>query len=613
MALQTKTISGTTTSNDFTLKMVITENSTSVSGNTSSVSWELRLYSGGWNFSAYSIGWSVSLAGNVVSSRARGDAPQRTLGKNSYIVIASGTNSIEHVGGNNKMSVSASIAMEKVSYTPGNLSLSGSMTLTPIARASTITSAENISLGSAVNIKWTPADKSYKFRLYFTIGDYNSGWQPYITPGSTEAQTYTGFTVPLSVANQIENATYGTMTAHLATYNAAGTQIGSTQTKDFRVNVPADLKPTVDSFEATVSNSVPELGNRAVQGVSAIAWSSSASGAEGSTIVSRKFTLGSVTGDGASGSKTIDLPAGSYVPKLTVTDSRGRSAESSLPTITVYGYAKPTMAAPSVQRCAEDGTIDEGGTYASAYALAECSDVDGLNSVTLYYRKKTVGGSYGGYTELTNGQHNVLGGFAGDTSYVVELSALDTAGNRSAVEIDVPTAAAAFHLREGGRGAAFGKYAERDNLLECDWDAKFNGEVTVNGHSSPVGTVLYTEVGTVSVGTSATGNITSLDIPAGVWVIIGGFWTNSFSSASVGGNLRITLGGTDAMNDKNPAGNMEGYGSNTYRMTGSTEFIEGEVVTIRNLETDGTVYLNGYHSANTTIEFKGSIRAVRIE
>lgn len=507
MALQTKTISGTTTSNDFTLKMVITENSTSVSGNTSSVSWELRLYSGGWNFSAYSIGWSVSLAGNVVSSRAREDAPQRTLGKNSYIVIASGTNSIEHVGGNNKMSVSASIAMEKVSYTPGNLSLSGSMTLTPIARASTITSAENISLGSAVNIKWTPADKSYKFRVYFRLGAYASGWLPssgFIEPNSTSQYTYSDFTIPISVANQIPSSTVGTMTVYLATYKADGTQIGSSaDTETFTVYVPESAKPTIDAFSCDIASTA--FGRKAVQSVSDVAWSAYASGASGSNITKYEFSIGSVTGTGASGTKLLNMPAGTYTPTLTVTDSRGRKATSTLEPVTVYGYAKPTMAAPSVQRCAEDGTIDEGGTYASAYALAECSDVDGLNSVKLYYRKKTVGGSYGGYTELTNGQHNVLGGFAGDTSYVVELSALDTAGNRSAVEIDVPTAAAAFHLREGGRGAAFGKYAERDNLLECDWDAQFNGDVAVEGELT-VGGMRVPKVQSGTISTDVTAN-----------------------------------------------------------------------------------------------------------
>ena len=88
MALQTKVFSSATTSNGFTLALTITENSTSIDGNTSSVSYSLALKSGGWNFAQWRIGWSISLGGTVVSSQSKSSAPQFTLGTNSSITIA---------------------------------------------------------------------------------------------------------------------------------------------------------------------------------------------------------------------------------------------------------------------------------------------------------------------------------------------------------------------------------------------------------------------------------------------------------------------------------------------------------------------------------------------
>lgn len=133
MALQTKTISSTTTSNQYTLVLELTEVSTSLVDNTSLVSWVLKMKSGAWDFKTWRIGWTVTLNGTVVSSCAKGDAPQLSLSTNSSVTINSGSATVKHnTDGTLNMAVSASTTMTKKDYTPGDMSLSGSMALTTI-------------------------------------------------------------------------------------------------------------------------------------------------------------------------------------------------------------------------------------------------------------------------------------------------------------------------------------------------------------------------------------------------------------------------------------------------------------------------------------------------
>ena len=57
---------------------------------------------------------------------------------------------------------------------------------------------------------------------------------------------------------------------------------------------------------------------------------------------------------------------------------------------------------------------------------------------------------------------------------------MDALNNETVVQITIPTAEVALHLRDGGKGAAFGKYAEKE-ALECAWDAYFDKNAQVDG------------------------------------------------------------------------------------------------------------------------------------
>ena len=64
-------------------------------------------------------------------------------------------------------------------------------------------------------------------------------------------------------------------------------------------------------------------------------------------------------------------------------------------------------------------------------------------------------------------------------TYVVELNISDDTGLSSHIEFNIPSEEIDFELREGGKGAAFGRHSIRENALECEWDALFNSKVFI--------------------------------------------------------------------------------------------------------------------------------------
>jgi hypothetical protein len=59
-------------------------------------------------------------------------------------------------------------------------------------------------------------------------------------------------------------------------------------------------------------------------------------------------------------------------------------------------------------------------------------------------------------------------------TYKIRLRAIDEVGDVSYFDAQIPTADVTMHLRNGGKGAAFGKYAEKDYCLDIDEDWELN-------------------------------------------------------------------------------------------------------------------------------------------
>lgn len=403
--------------------------------------------------------------------------------KGYTITIKNGTTIVTHSSdGTKTISFSCSGNCNSGGYGPGTISLSSTnVTLTTIARFSSITSASSVTLGNACSVQWTPASTLFRYKLKFVLHNWNYTTSA-IHPNQTSSYTYSGYSIPLNVANQLPKSTSGTMTVYLYTYSdsACSKQIGSTASKTFTVTVPSTVIPTLGTVSATIvnSNSVINGWGVAVAGYTKVNVAAIASGSYSSTISS--FTISgsySTTQNGTSLDYTGDAISSSGSKTFTVVakDSRGRSSASKSTTaITFYAYSAPKVSAFTVARSSSNAkqvVAKANWTYAS---------VNGNNVVTatLYYKKSSAT-SWTKYGTLSKNTSTTLTAeFEETSSYNFKVVVTDSLSKSAQEEGFVSTIEVTMDFRAGGKGLGIGKIAESDNL-EIAFDTIFMGNVYI--------------------------------------------------------------------------------------------------------------------------------------
>ena len=412
----------------------------------------------------------------------------------SWVLLYTGSwNDIAHGSdGTKSISVSGSVSgPSETSYAGKTSSGSGTFTLDTIARASAITSAGNVTLGNACNVKWSPAASSFRYKLKFTLGNwsYTTGA---IHPNTTAAYTYTSYAIPLDVANQLPKATTGTMTVTLYTYSNSGatTQVGSASSKTFTVTVPTSAAPVPTMSLSAVNNLHSAFAGLFVQGRSKIKASLSATFKYGATVSYYDFTvLGKTYGSSHSYTSDYIASTGTISVSGHAVDSRGYGGYCS-GSVYVIPYSAPKILNVSVRRCTSDGTLMDSGTYLKISAKREYSKVvsngSQKNFCQIRYRYKTTG-SWSNWIELLSASNTstdtvtsgALGGnFSAEANYYVEVQAVDTVGETASSVFIIPTEQIYQHEAGSMNSMGLGKYAQRANLLDVAWDINTDGTLT---------------------------------------------------------------------------------------------------------------------------------------
>lgn len=341
------------------------------------------------------------------------------------------------------------------------------LTLPTIPRPSTI-SAPAMTLGQPGVLTVGRKDESFTHTVTYTLGTASG------TICTKSADTRLTWTPPLSLANALPLSAEGEGTLTIVTYSG-GQEVGRA-TAPFTVHVPPELVPTVETFTVTIENSDPVLSGWGVAaaGKSRLAYTVAATSVYGAQPALCTFTAAGETITGFQGTTGVLTAAGSVTPKVTVRDTRGRTAQAEGEAITVHPYDPPTIQESAAVRCDAQGNPNDAGSYLHVLCRAACASLAGHNSVTVRLRSRRSGGDWSGYTALTNGAAQVLPGFDADTSYEVELSAVDALGAEKTVVYPVATEQVAFKLADGGRGAGFGKHPEGEGL-DMAWPIAMNG------------------------------------------------------------------------------------------------------------------------------------------
>lgn len=375
------------------------------------------------------------------------------------------------------------------SWTPQSLSLSQSVTFNTIPRASSITSASNVTAGNAVSVKWTSYSSAFTFKIKFTGGSqsYDSGWQS-VPPASTAQYTYTGVTLALStMANNCRTASSFTMTAHLATYNGS-TQVGSTATKTFTVTIPnnSTTKPKVNSITFAEANAkVPSAWGIYVQGQSKVtvtAVTDTSSFYQNTTVKSYSITGGGYTGSASPYTTGTLNTAGTNTFTATVTDKRGFTSNDKTASINVVEWSAPTLSNVVCIRANAQGQEDDNGFYLKVTGNSGFSSCSSKNSATTKISYKEYGTS--SWTQIhsvatANGQfaYTLGSGSTFDTekAYDIKIEVTDTFKTSTYQDI-LSTSHYTMVLRHGGGGIAFGKASSQD-ALESAFPAYFDNGI----------------------------------------------------------------------------------------------------------------------------------------
>jgi hypothetical protein len=188
----------------------------------------------------------------------------------------------------------------------------------------------------------------------------------------------------------------------------------------------------------------------------------------------------------------------------TVTDSRGFS-RTYTKNISVLPYANPRIipahgeSAIVCERCDASGKLTESGTYLKIKAKRSYSPVvsDGVqkNFCEIRYRYKEESGSYSewavilaadslGSDEVETGA--LLGGALSiQSSYLVQVQAVDDVGEYTSTTIAIPTDKVYMHRAGSIRSLGIGEYVDDENTVSIaeDITTRFRGKVAFDGEA----------------------------------------------------------------------------------------------------------------------------------
>lgn len=366
----------------------------------------------------------------------------------------------------------------------GTMSVSSTITLPKIARASGLTVPSSVNTGSAFSGTIAPSSTAFNHKVQLKIG---STVKDTVT---LAAGTNTfSYTIPHS---WLPSNTSGTITAVLETYNG-NTFVASTS-KNITANVPTSVVPSISAFTAAVAAN--GLSGLYVQGKTTAKLAATASAGSGSSISKYVYTGPDLSVSTTSNNTTTSAikSSGTLTYYVQVTDGRGRTASKSVQ-IYVYPYSAPAIGSVSVRRCDVNGNLTENGTYAKYTVNSTFANVGGKNTRTITAAYSSDNGStYSSVTTIqaatdtASSKTGTYGGgaFSISSNYIIKFIITDSYGATSFVTKPLISAQRPLNISSNGKGVAIGKMSTvpasgSSGKFECGWDANFDKSVSIDG------------------------------------------------------------------------------------------------------------------------------------
>lgn len=484
-----------------------TRNSYSIENDSSNITLYMRIqridgaYEGAW---ALDVKPSVSLS---VGGAAKTPSISYIDTRNKVIcTFATWTGDVKH---NPDGTPNCPVVASFTHYGSTSLSggtLSGSADLDTIPQASSLdylACATNYFTGT-MTYRYTPKASTLYNRCNISLnlnGTFHSVKSVLLGKKTAAQQTAT---VALSgselktIYDLLPATTKGVLRFTFRTYSDAeyNNQVGDYVYKELELNIPdeADTKPTVGMSLITVSSLPAAFDGLYIQGKTKVKATLDTYGKYNAIIRSHSVVVEGKTYSGYASDKVYTSDYLTQYGSVDIygyaTDARGFTGSASQK-INVIAYGKPRILDVTAVRCDENGNPSDSGTCLKIHAKRSYSPVKNgstqKNFCAIRYRWKTGQDSFGdNWTtildrsasgdEVTTGAL-LKGQLDKETTYQVQVQAIDDIGEHAETTITVPTEK--VHMHRTKNAMALGKYVEGENIFDVAWDAHFRGEVLI--------------------------------------------------------------------------------------------------------------------------------------
>lgn len=347
--------------------------------------------------------YSISINGKVLTGAVNN---KNVL--TDWVAIGSYTLSkVAHdIDGSKKITIEGSVeAPSETSFAGLVTSGSKSISLDSIQRISTVT-ATNANIGSKTTITISRVSSSLTNTLTYDFGTLTG------TIATKTTSTSVSWTVPTAFYNQIPTAKSGKCTITCTTYS--GSTFVGTSTCTFTATAKESIcKPTLFPTYVDANATTVALTGDNKKFVRYFSTADLASGAEarnGATLKSQTIACVGTQGGSMSGSSSNTSSGGtgntggtatfrnieSATFEFSATDSRGYTTKQTVKA-TLVNYVKPTCVLTKTKT-----TVDGSVTFTVSGNFFNGSFGKVTNALTLQYRYKVSGGSYGSKVTLTD-------------------------------------------------------------------------------------------------------------------------------------------------------------------------------------------------------------------
>lgn len=474
MAIATYTSGNFNTTNQYIkFNVVVDLVSQDTSNNTSVVNVRVNVWRTNTGYTTYGTGTLYTNIDGV--QRNIGITPSQKITNNAICLFNQNISVGHNNDGAKTLIIGLSISHNQFNSSPTNVEFKCNLKTIPRASSFTLSSSDVVA-GASITGNISRASASFKHDVFLGFG--TKSWKL-----ASNVDTSFSATIPMETLNQIPNAIKGQGNIRVVTKNG-NSEVGQNAI-NFYISTPSSVTPTFSSLSLTrVDNTVPSSWGVYVKGKSKVtATINGAVGSYGSSI-----TNYSIKGDIYSSTEsrfTTDILtlSGTVAFNAAVTDSRGRTHSKTV-NITVVDYESPKILDFVVQRCTSNGTLNDEGTYVKVVPKWSYSTVNNKNTFTAKIDYKAVSSTAwsSATTVSTSGSSYILGSntISVNSTYEIRLTIKDSFETITKI-VTIPTASTPLDFRNGGKGIAIGKVAERDGF-EVAWDSNFLKALKVNGN-----------------------------------------------------------------------------------------------------------------------------------